>query len=149
MEKQPQLIRCPACGRENRVRPAARGAPHCGACGAPLPWLVESGDEDFVAVAEESSLPVLLDFWAPWCGPCQMVSPLVERMAEALRGQLKVVKVNTDTAPAVSQRFRISGIPTLMILDHGNEVARVTGALNAAALRNWVEGHLPSRKQAS
>lgn len=139
------VIRCPRCDRQNRVAAANAGVPHCGACGAVLPWLAESSEADFHDVVEEAALPVLVDFWAPWCAPCRVVSPLVERLAEERPGQLKVVKVNSDTAPTLAQRFGIRGIPTLVLLDHGKEVARVTGALPAEALRNWVTGHLPTR----
>src|SRR5213082_3928778 len=126
-----------------RVRPAASGVPHCGNCGATLPWLTESGEADFPAVVEQSSLPVMVDFWAPWCGPCRIVSPIVEKIATELPGRLKLVKVNSDDAPNLSRRFGIRGIPTLVLLDHGKEVARVTGALPAPDLRSWVDQHLP------
>jgi thioredoxin 2 len=149
MDQQPKLIRCPVCGRQNRIPASARGAPHCGACGATLPWLVDSGEPDFRAVVEESSLPVLVDFWAPWCGPCRVVSPLVERMGEELRGQLKVVKVNSDEAPSLANRFGIRGIPTLILFDHGRERARVTGAMGGPALRDWVQSHLASIRTTS
>jgi thioredoxin 2 len=129
----------------NRVRPTGKGAPHCGACGAALPWLAESSEADFPAVVEQSALPVLVDFWAPWCAPCRVVSPIVEQIGADLRGKLKVVKVNTDDAPVLSQRFGIRGIPTLALLDRGREVARVTGAMSAGDLRSWVDDHLPSR----
>jgi thioredoxin 2 len=138
------LVRCPNCGKMNRVKPAASGVPHCAACGATLPWLTESSEADFPSVVEQSTVPVLVDFWAPWCGPCRMVSPAVEQIAKDLRGRLKLVKVNTDNAPNLSQRFGIRGIPTLIVFDHGKEVARVTGALPAPALRTWVDQHLPS-----
>jgi thioredoxin 2 len=138
------VIRCPTCGRPNRVPPAARGAPRCGVCGNPLPWLAESGESDFQTVVAASDLPVLVDFWAPWCAPCRIVSPRVEHLAEELRGRIKVVKINTDDNPALANRFGIRGIPTLMILDHGHEVSRVTGALDAGALRRWVDGNLPA-----
>ena len=138
------LVRCPNCGKQNRLRPAASGVPHCGNCGAVLPWLTESGDSDFGAVVEQSSIPVLVDFWAPWCGPCRIVSPTVEQIARDLPGRLKLVKVNTDGSPNLSQRFGIRGIPTLVIFDRGKEAARVTGAMAAPALRNWVENHLPA-----
>jgi thioredoxin 2 len=136
------IIKCPNCGKGNRVPPAASGVPHCGNCGAALPWLTEAGEADFEAVAEKSSLPVLVDFWAPWCGPCRMVSPALEKIANERAGKLKLVKVNTDDAPNLSQRFGIRGIPTLVLLSHGREVARSVGAQPAPALSAWVDGQL-------
>ena len=138
-----EMVRCPNCGKINRVRSEATGVPHCGNCGHTLPWLTESGESDFPGVVEQSSLPVLVDFWAPWCGPCRIVSPVVEQIAKDLPGRLKLVKINSDNAPNLSRRFGIRGIPTLVVFDHGKEVARVTGALAAPALRAWVEEHLP------
>jgi len=138
-----EMVRCPNCGKINRVRSEAPGVPHCGNCGGTLPWLTESGESDFPGVVEQSSLPVLVDFWAPWCGPCRIVSPVVEQIAKDLPGRLKLVKINTDSAPNLSRRFGIRGIPTLVVFDHGKEVARVTGALAAPALQAWVEEHLP------
>jgi len=137
------LVRCPNCGKQNRVPAAAKGVPHCGSCGASLPWQTESGEGDFSAVVEQSALPVLVDFWAPWCGPCRIVSPALEQIANERPGRLKLVKIDTDTAPNLSGRFGIRGIPTMILFDHGKETARVTGALPAPALRSWVEEHLP------
>jgi len=135
--------RCPACGRLNRVRRVASGAPHCGNCGRPLPWIVDADQSTFHAAVEESSLPVLVDFWAPWCGPCRIVEPAVERVARDLAGRLKVVKVNADLTPELGQRFNVRGIPTLIIFDHGRVVDRQTGA-SPWALPSWVESHLAS-----
>ena len=137
------LVRCPNCGKQNRVPTVAAGVPHCGNCGANLPWLADSGEGDFSAVVEQSSLPVVVDFWAPWCGPCRIISPRVEQIAQELAGRFKLVKVNTDDAPNLSQRFGIRGIPTLVLFDRGTEVSRSVGALPAAQIRTWVESHLP------
>ena len=139
---EPPVVRCPNCGKSNRIASAASGAPHCGNCGAALPWLAEAGETDFARVAEQSSLPVLVDFWAPWCGPCRMVSPALEQIANERAGRLKLVKVNTDGAPNLSQRFGIRGIPTLVMLAHGKEIARSVGAQPASALGSWVDGQL-------
>ena len=138
------IVHCPACGKANRVRPAASGAPHCGACGAALPWLVEADDASFGQVVEQSPVPVLVDFWAPWCGPCRIVAPAVEELSRELAGKLKVAKVNTDQAPALAGRFRVLSIPTLMLVEGGRERDRVVGAQGAAALRRWLQPRLES-----
>ena len=143
MAEEAPLIKCANCGKANRVPSAASGVPHCGSCGATLPWLTDSGEADFPTVVEQSTIPVLVDFWAPWCGPCRVVSPTLEQIARDLPGKIKLVKVNTDDAPNLSQRFGIRGIPTMILFDHGKAAARVTGALPAPALRTWVEEHLP------
>jgi thioredoxin 2 len=105
--------------------------------------MAESGEADFAAVVEQSKLPVVVDFWAPWCGPCRIISPRVEHLAEEMAGRFKLVKVNTDDAPNLSQRFGIRGIPTLVLFDQGKEVSRSVGALGEAALRSWVGQQLP------
>jgi thioredoxin 2 len=137
-----ELITCPSCGARNRVPKAHPGRPECGRCHSPLPWIVDAGESDFDSVAGAASLPVLVDLWAPWCGPCRAVSPIVERLAHAHAGSLKVVKVNVDQAPAISQRYGVMGIPTLLLLRGGKEVARQVGAPPEAALRQWLEGGL-------
>jgi thioredoxin 2 len=107
-----------------------------------LPWVVEAGDADFDAVAGAASLPVLVDFWAPWCGPCRVVGPAVEGTAGALAGRLKVVKVDVDEAPAIASRYGVRSIPTLLLLSHGTVAGRVVGARTAADLQRWVEATL-------
>jgi thioredoxin 2 len=138
------IVTCAGCGRKNRVRAAAAGAPHCGSCGTPLPWFVEAGEETFRSTVEQSPLPTLVDFWAPWCGPCRMVEPVVEQMSRELAGKLKVVRVNSDEAPMLGQRFQVRGIPTLILFDREQVRDRITGAVSAAAMRGWLESRLPA-----
>jgi thioredoxin 2 len=134
-------VTCPNCGKRNRVPVAASGRPRCAQCQSDLPWLVPVGSSDFTA-AVDSRLPVLVDLWAPWCGPCRMVAPVLERMAEEFAGRLKVVKVNVDEAPDVQARYGVRGIPTLLLLRDGDEVDRVVGAVPDHVLREHVEGVL-------
>ena len=134
-----QLVRCPDCGRTNRVPAAASGIPRCGNCHQPLPWIVDATDDTFGEVADKASVPVVVDLWAPWCGPCRMVSPALAQVAEQLAGRIKLVKVNVDTSPRLQQRFGVQAIPTLLILQGGTVVAQRAGAAPAADLRAWVE----------
>jgi thioredoxin 2 len=141
---EPKVVACPKCSQKTRIRPAAEGVPHCPKCGEALPWLTEAGGPDFAAVVEKSPIPVLIDFWAPWCGPCRIVAPAVARLSSELAGRLKAVKVNTDEEPGLQERFGVRGIPTLVLMDEGKERDRVTGAMGADALRRWVETRLPA-----
>ncbi len=134
-----EVVACPACGKTNRIPAAASGEPRCGACRAPLPWLVSAGDEDFDLIVSQAPLPALVDLWAPWCGPCRLVGPALEQAARVFAGRLKAVKVNVDEAPRVSARFGVQSIPTLLVTEGGKVVARQTGALPADALVSWVE----------
>jgi len=136
------VVTCPACQKRNRVPAAASGTPRCGHCRADLPWIADAGDGDFGEVAERSPLPVLLDLWAPWCGPCRMVSPVLEELARSHAGRIKLVKVDVDQAPTVSQRFDVRAVPTLLVLDRGRIVARQAGAAPAPALRAWLDDAL-------
>lgn len=130
-------VACPSCARRNRIPVAASGTPRCGSCRTPLPWLVTATDADFTAIVEHSPVPVLVDLWAPWCAPCRMVSPAVERATREMAGQLKGVKVDVDQAPGVAARFDARSIPTLLMLRKGKVVARQVGALPADALLAW------------
>jgi thioredoxin 2 len=134
-----KIVTCPNCQRRNRVPAAANGLPRCGNCQRPLPWIVDAGDSDFAEVVEQASLPVLVDLWAPWCGPCRRVSPVLEQLATEKAGQLKLVKVNADDAPELSERFAVRSIPTLLVLRNGQVVATQIGAASAPALRPWLE----------
>jgi len=107
--------------------------------------MTDAGDDDYAEIAEQSTIPVLVDLWAPWCGPCRMVSPALERLARGMAGRIKLVKVNVDTAPLIGQRFAVQGIPTLLLLDRGRVVARQTGAAPEPALRTWIEQGLRNR----
>jgi thioredoxin 2 len=140
--KNAALIVCPVCGTKNRVPAAAQGTPRCGRCHTQLPWVVEADDATFGEVVEDATVPVLVDIWAPWCGPCRMVSPALEQLAAEKAGGLKLVKVNADLAPTLSRRFEIQSIPTLLIIRQRQVIARQIGAAPVEVLRGWVDKHL-------
>ena len=130
-------IRCPYCSATNRL-PAARidEAPNCGKCGQPLlqGQPLDLDDSNFDAVTAATKLPVLVDFWAAWCGPCQMMAPAFKQAGAQLQGRALLVKVNSDASPGLSQRFGIRSIPTLVRLQGGRETARQSGAIPASAI---------------
>ena len=134
-------IGCARCGTLNRV-PAERlgDDPVCGRCGTELlPGApVELRDDNFDAVAGKTELPVLVDFWATWCGPCRMMAPAFEQAATAWEGRVRFAKVDTDANPELAQRFAIRSIPTLVRLDGGRETARQAGALPLGAIVSMV-----------
>ena len=138
---QSTIVTCPNCGTKNRVASAQEGVPRCGNCHNALPWIVDSDAESFDRDIA-STLLVLVDFWAPWCGPCRMVSPVVERVGAELAGRLKVVKLNVDEAPAVAGRYQVQGIPLLVLHRDGQELDRLVGAVGEPQLRGWLDRHL-------
>lgn len=140
-------IKCPHCGKFNRVPAVAAGTPRCGNCHEPLPWIVAAGDDDFTEVTEKSSVPVLVDLWATWCRPCLLVSPALEQLATERAGRLKLVKVDVDSAPRTAERFVVRAVPTLLVLDHGEVLARQAGAAPMPELRRWLDQNLSDRAE--
>lgn len=136
------VARCASCGTRNRVPWATKGIPRCANCKASLPWIGEAGDDTFASVVAGSVLPVLVDVWAPWCGPCRAVSPALEHLAGEFAGRIKLVKVNADDAPGISTRFEVRAIPTLLVMLGDEVVSRQTGAAPEPQLRSWLEGAL-------
>lgn len=131
------ITTCPSCGTRNRLPDSVTGRPRCAKCQTDLPWSVDADDRTFDdAIA--TRLPVLVDLWAPWCGPCRMVSPAVQQVAAELAGKLKVVKVNVDDAPEISERYQVQSIPMLLVLRDGKLVDGHIGALPADRLGDWV-----------
>ncbi|MBC2638089.1 MULTISPECIES: thioredoxin [unclassified Rhodococcus (in: high G+C Gram-positive bacteria)] len=132
-------VKCPNCGKVNKVPAAGDGKPRCGNCHEALPWIASAGDDDFAEVADKSSVPVLVDLWATWCGPCRMVSPALEQLARERAGQIKLVKVDVDAAPKTAERFTVRAVPTLLVMDRGEVLARQAGAAPVPALRTWLD----------
>jgi len=128
--------------RHQESRPRKReGASPVRLCHAALPWLVDAGDTDFASATDTTQL-VLVDLWAPWCGPCRMVAPILERLASQYAGRVKVVKVNVDNNPRTSARFDANSIPTLVILRDGTTVTRLVGAQPEPVLRKRIDALL-------
>jgi thioredoxin 2 len=144
-EADSTLVACPQCHAVVRV-PAARASehPHCARCKSELftghPVALDA--QSFPVHTERSNVPVLVDFWAEWCGPCRMMSPVLDKLAEERATTLQVGKLNTDEQPEIAARFNIRSIPTLILFRDGKEVARQSGAVNGSALARWVDGAL-------
>jgi thioredoxin 2 len=127
------IIGCPSCKAQNRVGAIAHGVPRCQRCKAILSWIVDADTDTFTAETT-ASVPVVVDFWAAWCGPCRMISPVLEDLAKRHAGHLKVVKVDVDANPGLASRFGAQSIPLLVVIRDSEEVDRVVGALPRAAL---------------
>jgi len=134
-------LTCAACGKPNKIRPSSKGAPHCGNCAKPLPWLVPATDATF-DIEADAAVAVLVDLWAPWCGPCRFVGPILEELSREYAGRLKVVKVNVDDNPATMQRFQAFSIPTLVVIKNGRPVDRIVGAMPKSQLAVRLTPHL-------
>ena len=141
-----KIIPCPHCDAQNRVpenKPLLEGK--CGRCHKPLfaGHPIALSEARFAVHAGAADLPLLMDFWAEWCGPCRTMAPIFEAAARAFEPRLRFAKVNSDAEQGLSARFNIRSIPTLVLVQGGREVARVSGALPAAQLKAWIEAHLP------
>ncbi len=138
----PIVRNCPSCGKANRV-PGKHLADsgRCGACKAELPPLaapLEVSPAEFDEIVSESKAPVLVDFWAAWCGPCRMAAPHVAQVARELAGRAVVLKVNTEQHPELAERFRVQGIPNFAVFAHGELQLQQAGLVDAGTMKRWL-----------
>jgi thioredoxin 2 len=138
---------CANCGTPNRIGASDRGAPHCGNCGKPLAWVVDANQSTF-EVETRAQPTVVLDLWAPWCGPCRFVSPILDELAHQYAGRLKVVKVNVDENQGLARRFDAMSIPTIVVMRDGTVVNRIVGAAPREQLEAQIAPHLKPAKSA-
>lgn len=139
----PVIRHCPSCGKPNRV-PADRLADHgrCGACRGPLPPLAEPLEvtpEEFDAIVSSSPVPVLVDFWAPWCGPCRLAAPEMAALARETAGRALVLKVNVDQNPELAARYGIQAVPSFLVFAGGRLLVQRAGLAPRSEIRRWLE----------
>jgi len=136
-----KVVTCPLWGQKNRVPVSASGKPQCASCKSALPWIVDATDQSMASALDTKQL-VLIDLWAPWCGPCKMVAPVLEQLAAKYAGRIKVVKVNVDDNPQTAQTYDARSIPTLVFAQDGKSVERIIGAQPAPALSTRIDALL-------
>ena len=146
-----KIVTCPACGAKNRVDERSLGRrPVCGRCGARLPEpgaaitepIVVTDDSFQRHVIEAGPVPILLDCWAAWCGPCRMIAPTLDQLAAESGGRYLIAKLNVDENPGTAQRFRIDSIPTMLLFKSGQLVDRIVGLQPKAEIRSRLEGYV-------
>lgn len=154
LDERGVLVTCRQCGRRNRLAYEHLGQTfRCAQCQADLELVdetVEVGSEaSFSALTGRSALPVLVDYWAAWCGPCKMLAPELGKAAREGRGRWVIAKVDTEKLPELAARFQVSALPTVALFHEGREVARQPGVLSAAAIRRFIEQHAVQHEQES
>lgn len=138
---------CPQCNTRVRIPSRASGHPRCPKCKTDLPWLVEIDESEFSSSVLSAPIPVLVDCWAPWCQPCVAFTPELEKTAVGWAGKLKVVKINVDEAPAVSEKYGVRSIPTVLLFRDGELIAERAGASNASVLNTWISSALDKQSK--
>ncbi|MCC0022685.1 MAG: thioredoxin TrxC [Hyphomicrobiaceae bacterium] len=145
-ESKSQHIVCPHCAQINRVTEGKEKTAKCGSCKEPLfdghPANVDGNA--FMKQINKSDVPVLVDVWAPWCGPCRIMGPEFEKAAHELEPQMRFVKLNSDEEQAISSRLGIRGIPTMLLMHHGREIGRVSGAMPSSQIVAWAKEQMAS-----